>query len=240
MQLHSAERQEKNEQTATSRRSQAVVAVLGAAICLGVFPADVRPAVPRHANDNIPRTPLVQKTVHEKSSRPAVPAASNHRRPASLVARPAKKFTPTASSRERQSKLLAVRLLREYVLPRYTGVECGVDRKHLIIEDPWTGEIERIHFADATIRVDHPRFERSDRASGGLKSPLVVTARQSSDAEIAPRQCVIYSTLLMSEHVTRKTWRIVDRLLAALAKLGATVEQSRPEDDLAPMDGEVQ
>lgn len=223
------------ERTGAFRSGPVAIVIVGAAICLGFTATGYSPAIPMaHANDNLPnQAPFIQKAAQREKH---LSVEANCRRPMGRINR----ATSTASdAQNKRSKLSALRLLRRYIPARHTGVECTIDETHLIIEDPWSGEIERVHFADAIIRVDHPRFGRADPASGGLKAPLVVTARNSHNAEYPPRQCVIYSSLLVPERVTQRTWAVIDQLLAALTELGAKIEQSRPPDDPITMGGEA-
>jgi hypothetical protein len=139
-------------------------------------------------------------------------------------------------STERTTREDAIRLLEAHVPPRHTGWECILAGDSIAIEDPWTGDIVRIPLANAAITVAHPRFGRADPASGGMRAPLTVVARRSSSAPDPGQDCIIYSTLLVPEKVTPHAWAKIDRLLVALATLGATIEQRRPPDDPTAFD----
>jgi hypothetical protein len=178
-----------------------------------------------HANDQYrSRTALVENIAQTTASAPGAPVVQRRHHPVAVVNRSPRKLVSAKLTQNTHAKSQAVRLLRMYIPGRHTGVECMIDETHLIIEDPWAGEIERVRFANATIRVDHPRLARLDRADGGLKAPIVVTARNASDGPRESGECVVYSSLLVPDQAAHETWEIIDRLLAALGTLGATVE----------------
>ena len=64
----------------------------------------------------------------------------------------------------------------------------------------------------------------------------MVVARGLSSALDGRQECILYSTLLVPEKVTPKTWVKIDRVLVALETLGATIEQRRPPDDPTSFD----
>jgi hypothetical protein len=127
-------------------------------------------------------------------------------------------------------------MVRKYVPLQHTGIECIVGTDSISIEDPWTGDVELLPFTQVAVSVTHPRFGRADPASDGLRTPLILTAQSSARASILNRECVLYSTLLVPEEVTQKSWSTIDRLLSALSSLGATIEKWRPPDDATEFD----
>lgn len=130
----------------------------------------------------------------------------------------------------------SIRLLSQSVRRNNAGLECRIGAQDVLITNPWSGKIERFSFTKLRISVDHPQVGNTDPARNGLKTPLAIRARGPVEIGGNPSWCIVYSALIEPERVAPAVWSKVDRLLAALVALGATIEQRRPPQDRSEFD----
>src|SRR4051794_19599994 len=130
----------------------------------------------------------------------------------------------------------AIRLLAAHVRHSSTGMECRLDADSVFMVGSGFRKVDQVLFSRLRVRVDHPRVAATDTDISGRRTPLSVRLRGPVDTMDTPGQCIIYSALTAPEAVTEETWSAIDRLLAALVALGATVEQWRPPDDPSAFD----